>query len=113
MVGDGQPHHRHNHQHQKGLWKRQILPRPMQATLQLWRRSPLALGSWGGGGEVVGGGEELGGGEEEGRELGFAKRQGAAPSLSSKAGLAQATPRAPVPQLQAEARLTIKWGDWR
>ena len=54
MVGDGQPHHRHNHQHQKGLWKRQILPRPVQATLQLWRRSPLALGRWGGGGEELG-----------------------------------------------------------
>lgn len=29
----GQPRHRHNHQHQKGLWKRQIFLRPVPATL--------------------------------------------------------------------------------
>ncbi|XP_013367579.1 PREDICTED: uncharacterized protein LOC102003016 [Chinchilla lanigera] len=27
LVGEGQPHHCHNHQHQNGLWKRQTLPR--------------------------------------------------------------------------------------
>lgn len=64
-MGDGQPHHCHNHQHQKGLWKRQILPRPVQATLQLQRHSPLALASWSGGGEELGGG---GGGWGGGRE---------------------------------------------
>lgn len=36
----GQPRHHHNHQHQKGFWKRQALPRPVQAALQLWRPSP-------------------------------------------------------------------------
>lgn len=54
LIGDGQLHHCHNHQHPKGLWKRQILPRPALATLQLSSPGPQALGSWGWGG----GGEE-------------------------------------------------------
>lgn len=42
-----------------------------------WRAGAGVGRSWG---------EEEGDGEEEGRELGFAKRRGAAPSLSLKAG---------------------------
>lgn len=43
----------HNHQHQNALWKRQIPPRLVPATLQLGRPRPPALGSWAGGWEKL------------------------------------------------------------
>lgn len=112
LVQDGQLHHCHNHQHPKGLWKRQILPRPALATLQLQRPS---AGPWGAGaGELeleLGLGWGWGGGVRGRREgeLRFAQRQVAILWLSLRAEATLSPP--PAPHLLADGGFMIKWGD--